>query len=110
MQGVSTRVFTDADQSHFAELSGDFNPMHLDALAARRLIFGRRVVHGIHMLLWGLDNWLAKAAAPVSLTRLSAVFLRPLGVEETVNVRRLVDDTLTRGSDVFAGLQLHAGL
>lgn len=50
-----TRRFTAADQHAFALLSGDWNPMHMDAAAARRTVFGERVVHGIHTLLWALS-------------------------------------------------------
>ena len=49
------RRFTAADQHAFALLSGDWNPMHMDAAAARRTVFGERVVHGIHSLLWALS-------------------------------------------------------
>ena len=44
-----------ADQLAFAALSGDYNPMHLDAVAARRTQAGAPVVHGMHALLWALD-------------------------------------------------------
>ena len=37
-------------------MSGDRNPMHMDALAARRTMAGFPVVHGIHALLWSLDR------------------------------------------------------
>ncbi len=53
---IAERVFTSADQEQFAALSGDYNPMHMDAGAARRTIAGRPVVHGIHTILWGLDS------------------------------------------------------
>lgn len=46
------KTFTMADQSFFARLSGDFNPIHLDPLAARRTRAGDTVVHGVHMLAW----------------------------------------------------------
>ena len=49
------RRFQAADQDAFAHLSGDHNPLHVDPVAARRLIFGGPVVHGIHLLLWALD-------------------------------------------------------
>ena len=52
---LASRTFTEADQSEFAAVSGDRNPMHLDALLARRTQAGVPVVHGVHLLLWGLD-------------------------------------------------------
>jgi acyl dehydratase len=52
---LATRRFGMADQLAFAALSGDYNPMHVDALAARRTQAGAPVVHGMHALLWALD-------------------------------------------------------
>lgn len=49
------RIFTTSDQDWFASVSGDTNPMHMDALAARRTMAGSPVVHGIHTLLWALN-------------------------------------------------------
>ncbi|OAN49237.1 hypothetical protein A6A04_03740 [Paramagnetospirillum marisnigri] len=40
----------------FARLSQDFNPQHMDALVARRLFYGTRVVHGTHSLMAALDR------------------------------------------------------
>jgi acyl dehydratase len=57
-----TRTFSGAfavsiDQSHaFARLSGDFNPLHLDPVAARRTPFGGSVTHGVHLFLAALDQ------------------------------------------------------
>jgi NAD(P)-dependent dehydrogenase (short-subunit alcohol dehydrogenase family) len=56
---LASREFTHADQMQFASASGDFNPMHVDALQARRTQAGAPVVHGIHMLLWALDSFAA---------------------------------------------------
>jgi acyl dehydratase len=53
---VSERAFIAVDQERFAAISGDRNPMHMDAVAARRTLFGFPAVHGIHALLWGLDS------------------------------------------------------
>lgn len=45
---ISTgRTVTEADVVGFAGLSGDFNPIHLDAEFTNDGIFGRRVAHGI---------------------------------------------------------------
>jgi acyl dehydratase len=40
-------VFTTEDVAAFAHLSGDVNPIHLDAGAARAAGFDREVVHGV---------------------------------------------------------------
>ena len=47
--------FSAADQERFGSLSGDHNPLHMDPVAARRLVTGRAVVHGIHTLLHMLE-------------------------------------------------------
>jgi acyl dehydratase len=53
---VAERDFVSADQERFAAICGDRNPIHMDAVAARRTLGGLPVVHGIHALLWGLDS------------------------------------------------------
>lgn len=40
------RKFSDNDVLAFAEVSQDFNPIHLDEIAAKKSIFKQRVVHG----------------------------------------------------------------
>ena len=40
--------FNQNDQIEFAKLSGDWNPIHVDPVFARRTIYGQ-VVHGIHI-------------------------------------------------------------
>ncbi|MEO1089572.1 MAG: MaoC/PaaZ C-terminal domain-containing protein [Pseudomonadota bacterium] len=42
-----SKTLTDADLAAFAELSGDFDPIHMDETYARTTVFGRRVAHGL---------------------------------------------------------------
>ena len=42
-----TKTITDADVRAFAELSGDFSPIHVDDEYAATSRFGRRIAHGI---------------------------------------------------------------
>ncbi len=42
-----SRTVTEADIINFAGISGDFNPIHINAEYAKTTQFGKRVVHGI---------------------------------------------------------------
>ena len=77
---TATRTFTLEDQSAFAALAGDFNPIHVDPLAARRLLFGTPVVHGVHLLLWGLESCWPSQGGPARLAEAKAVFRQPVRV------------------------------
>jgi 3-hydroxybutyryl-CoA dehydratase len=41
-----TKTVTEDDVNTFAELIGDFNPLHVDEEYARKSRFGRRIAHG----------------------------------------------------------------
>ncbi|MFI5360980.1 MAG: SDR family NAD(P)-dependent oxidoreductase [Elusimicrobiota bacterium] len=101
--GPMTRIFSPRDQRAFATLSGDFNPIHVDPVAARRLLVGKPVVHGVHGLLWALDRALAAAllAGPVKLTELRAAFRKAILVNEPVELR-VVGEGLRRKLDLTA--------
>jgi len=86
MKLLAERTFTLADQGRFAALSGDFNPIHVDEVAARRAMFGALVVHGVHLLCWALESWLGNRSAPAALERLTVNFRRGALVGETVRV------------------------
>ncbi|MDW5267496.1 MULTISPECIES: SDR family NAD(P)-dependent oxidoreductase [Acidobacteriaceae] len=64
----TTRYFSKDMQQQFATLTGDWNPMHMDAIAARRTQPGAPVVHGIHTLLWALE-WMAAEIPEFRLVR-----------------------------------------
>jgi len=84
-----SRQFNLDDQLKFAELSGDCNPAHIDPVEARRLIFGRPVVHGIHALLWSLENVFLNIKGPLQLTTLKTSFKRPIGIEEKLFLQKI---------------------
>ncbi len=44
---TQARTITEADVVTFAGLSGDFNPIHTDAEAAKNSPFGERIAHGM---------------------------------------------------------------
>jgi acyl dehydratase/NAD(P)-dependent dehydrogenase (short-subunit alcohol dehydrogenase family) len=103
---LASRTFDQSDQALFARLSGDFNPMHIDPLAARKTQAGATVVHGIHALLWAVDKLLEAAAVNdeivsvrVHFTKFiyvgSKVDLKPLQGEEKSIKAELVQDGIT---------------
>lgn len=81
-QVFATKTFGQADQQRFAALSGDVNPMHMDPVAARRLLAGRQVVHGMHLLLHALEHLPCNRLALPG--RITADFSSPVCVGDAV--------------------------
>ena len=77
-------TFTMAQQSDFARLSGDYNPIHLDPAVGRRSVFGGVTVHGINLLLSCLRIGLP--ADKHKISSLKAVFVRPVLVNRVVDI------------------------
>lgn len=80
------RSFTAEDQAAFARLSGDYNPIHVDPVAARRMVAGGQVVHGIHQALIALEAALSHQRGrgrSVCVTSLKAIFKNPVLVGDT---------------------------
>jgi hypothetical protein len=73
-----SRTFSLVDQLAFAALSGDFNPLHVDPVLARRLLFGTPVVHGVHLLLWSLESAWPEGRGPARLAEVSGTFRQPV--------------------------------
>ena len=84
---LGERDFSLEDQLVFARFSGDWNPIHINPLYARRCLTGQAVVHGIHMLLWALECWAAQSGKDAGLTRLKVQFIRPAFLDERLVCR-----------------------
>ncbi len=69
MNPLASRRFTPEDQQAFARFSGDWNPMHLDPVAARRTQAGEAVIHGVGGLLWALDRLAGEQRGPIARVR-----------------------------------------
>ena len=41
------KTITEADLSHFIAITGDMNPLHVDATFAEKTFFGQRIAHGM---------------------------------------------------------------
>jgi acyl dehydratase len=82
---LATRTFSTEDQTKFATLSGDFNPIHMDAAVARRTYAGARVVHGMHLLLWLLDIIAARHPEIANAAAFTVRFRRAVYLGERVD-------------------------
>ena len=86
---VASRILTQQDVETFAQISGDYNPLHLEKDFADRTIFKGRIVHG--MLVAGLISAaLSKFDGVIVYLSQSLTFLKPVRagdrIEATVEV------------------------
>lgn len=83
---MSDWVSISPDESlHFAELSGDFNPLHVDPIGARRLPFGGTVAHGISVVMRALDIAVSHHGGG-AIASLNAQFDSPISTGEKFKV------------------------
>ncbi len=91
------RTLTEADVVNFAGVTGDFNPLHMDAQYASTTKFGQRVPHG--QLIFVLSLGLAERCI-VPLFQASVVafygidklrFVKPVFIGDTIHLKRRVE-------------------
>lgn len=105
-----SRIITSEDVQGFADVTGDDNPLHLDAEYAATTDFGRPVVHGVFIL--GLASKVLGRDFPghgsVAVS-LSAKFLRPVPVGEEVTIEVKVAEKIERFRHVKIRLYGYVG-
>lgn len=88
-----SRTITETDVVQFAGLSGDYNPLHTDAVFAAGTMFGQRIAHGL--LVLGIASGLAARLGFLDGTALAFrgvewKFKKPVFFGDTVRVRIVV--------------------
>lgn len=78
-------IFTQADFNHFAELSGDDNPIHVDEAFSARTKFGKPVAHGM-FLLSHFCAMLGSAYPGSAITQTELMFPQPTFSGEEVSL------------------------
>ena len=83
-----SKTVSEQDIVLFAVISGDANPVHLDAEYARTTIFGERIAHGM------FTGSLVSAALAMTLPGPGSIYLgqslkfrRPVKINDTITVR-----------------------
>jgi hypothetical protein len=84
------RSFSLDDQKQFARWSGDFNPIHVDPIYARRTQAGAPVVHGVHALLWALDTVFGVESTPTpQIKSIKVQFLKYILINAQVKIGQI---------------------
>lgn len=86
----AARTVTEADVVAFAGLSGDYNPLHVDAEYARRTPFRQRIAHGllVEAIASGLAHGTGIFDGTISaLAEIEIRFQRPVFLGDTVRLR-----------------------
>lgn len=82
------KTVTESDITLFAGVTGDFNPVHVDAVAAERSVFGGRIAHG--MLSAGFISAVLgmRLPGPGSIYLSQTLrFTKPVRIGDTVTAR-----------------------
>lgn len=77
------KTITEADIKLFAEVSGDFNPVHINEQYAQKTFFKGRIAHGV-IALSLLSAAGTKLPGTVILLSMSGKFLKPVRIGDTI--------------------------
>ncbi len=86
------RTVTETDVIAFAQMTGDFNPLHVDQHFAAESIYGRPIAHGLLGLSWaaGLSSQSPNMRTVAFVKVRDWTFLQPIFFGDTVHVRTSV--------------------
>lgn len=92
------RTVTESDIVNFAMLSGDWNPLHTDAEAAKETPYGERIAHGLLVLSMatGLAERLGfMSGTVIGFMGLDWQFRAAVKIGDTIRVQATVDEMKT---------------
>jgi NAD(P)-dependent dehydrogenase (short-subunit alcohol dehydrogenase family)/acyl dehydratase len=100
---LASRTFASEDQVIFAGLTGDFNPLHLDPITARKTQAGTVVAHGIHAILWALDKFVELGEITEEIVSLNVQFRNFIPVGKQVELKLLSRDAKSARLELCLG-------
>ena len=97
-----SKTISESDIYGFAGIVGDFNPVHINELAAKESLFGKRVAHG--MLVGSLISTILGTKLPGEGTiylEQSLKFLSPVFIGDTVTAKCVVSDIINADKGIY---------
>tara|TARA_Y100000031_G_C7905064_1_gene241288 strand:+ start:100 stop:534 length:435 start_codon:yes stop_codon:yes gene_type:complete len=86
------KAISESDIDRFADISGDFNPVHMSEEYAQQTVFGGRIAHGVIVVAL-LSAAIAKLPGLVILLSNSSRFLKPVRIGDTITALAEVTNT-----------------
>ena len=89
------RTITEADLVQFAGLTGDYNPMHTDAVYAAGSFMGQRVAHGMLTLSYAIGQAYQLGILERTVLGFRAIEMKfsvPVFIGDTVHAELIVQD------------------
>ena len=95
MTAEFSKTVTEADVVMFAGVTGDFNPAHVDAVAAEKGPFGGRIAHGMLSASFISTVLAMRLPGPGTIYLSQGLrFLRPVRIGDTVTAKVQVVETM----------------
>lgn len=96
-----TKTISESDIYLFAGITGDFNAVHINDMAAKEGVFRERIAHGI--LITGLISAVIGTKFPGEGTiylEQDAKFLKPVKIGDTVTARVKLDEIINQSKGI----------
>lgn len=93
-----SKTIAECDVYGFAGITGDFNPLHVNAREANKMVFGRRIVHG--MLTASFLSTVIASYMPGPGTiymQQDSRFLKPVFFGDTITAQVEIAELLEKG-------------
>jgi len=110
MSAVFAKTLTEADVLMFAGVSGDTNPLHINAEFAEQTRFNQRIVHG--MLTTSLWSTIVGTQLPgpgCAYMGQDINFLKPVYIGSTVTAKLTVNRVDAEKQRVYLDAEAHVG-
>lgn len=94
-----SKTITETDVYNFAGICGDFNPLHINKIAAEASPFGRRIVHGalISAMISTVLGMYLPGNGTIYLSQ-EVYFQKPVYIEDTVTAKVTIQELRENGN------------